>query len=295
MSSSLSDTAGELLLADGRRLAFAEFGDRDGRPCMYFHFTPGSRLDPAAVFHGKAQLLDGVRLVAIDRPGFGRSDRQPGRSFVDWPNDVTAVADRLDIDKLAVLGVSGGGGYALACAARIPERLDCVAIVSGLGPVYRTEARQGMAAANRILYGLSLRAPFLARGLASIIFRVVARTLARPPRTPAKGAAATGIWNDPTARPALLATLREAVIRPGTRGLVDELALYARPWGFALEDITIDVHLWHGTRDTNVPLALAQHVADAIPRSTLTLIDGDHLAPIDHIDEAINMIRVATQ
>ena len=112
----LTPRDGGIVTADGRRLAFAEYGDPIGRPCLYFHFTPGSRLDPLVVFHDNAELLDGIRLVAIDRPGFGRSDRQPGRTFLDWPADVTAVTDQLGIDTFSVLGISGGGGYALACA-----------------------------------------------------------------------------------------------------------------------------------------------------------------------------------
>jgi pimeloyl-ACP methyl ester carboxylesterase len=108
-TSLLTPTDGGIVTADGRRLAFAEYGDPAGRPCLYFHFTPGSRLDPLVVFHDKAELLDGIRLVAIDRPGFGRSDRQPGRTFLDWPADVTAVTDQLGINTFSVLEVSARG------------------------------------------------------------------------------------------------------------------------------------------------------------------------------------------
>jgi len=106
-----------LALADGRRLGYAEFGDPSGAPCLYFHFSPGSRLEPAAVFSGVRQAwLRGVRLVSADRPGFGLSDRQPARTLLDWPGDIAALADHLGIDRFAVLGASGGGAYALACA-----------------------------------------------------------------------------------------------------------------------------------------------------------------------------------
>jgi pimeloyl-ACP methyl ester carboxylesterase len=243
------------------------------------------------VFHDKADLLDGIRLVAIDRPGFGRSDRQPRRTFLDWPTDVTAVTDQLGIDTFSVLGISGGGGYALACAYAIPERLERVAVVSGMGPVYRPEARHGMTVSNRILYGLSPRLPFLARGLTWVIFRGLLFALRRPPRSTPNTEPAANLWSDPAIRPAIVEDLREAVVRPGTRGLVQELALYATPWDFALEDIVVDVAMWHGTRDVNVPSALASYVADAIPHGQLRLIDGDHLAPIEQIDQAMSMIR----
>jgi pimeloyl-ACP methyl ester carboxylesterase len=290
-ASLLTPRDGEIVTAGGRRLAFAEYGDSAGRPCLYFHFTPGSRLDPVVVFHAKPELLDGIRLVAIDRPGFGRSDRQLGRTFLDWPADVTAVTDQLGIDTFSVLGISGGGGYALACAYAIPERLERVAVVSGMGPVYKPEARQGMTLTNRILYSLSPRVPWLVRGMTSVIFRGLLFALRRRPRPRSKTPAGTNVWSDPAVRSALLEGLREAVIRPGTRGLVQELAIYARPWGFALEDIVVDVAIWHGTRDLNVPTALASYVADAIPHAQMWLIDGDHLTPIERIDDAMNTIR----
>jgi pimeloyl-ACP methyl ester carboxylesterase len=287
-TSLLTPRQGAIVTA-GRRLAFAEYGDPAGRPCLYFHFTPGSRLDPVVVFHHQAELLDGIRLVAIDRPGFGRSERQPGRTFLDWPADVTTVTDHLAIDTFSVLGISGGAGYALACAYAIPERLERVAVVSGMGPLDRPGARHGMTLTNRALYALSHRLPFLAHGLTSALFRGLLVALRRP-----SGKATTdagNVWSDPAVRPAIVDDLREAVIRPGTRGLVQELALYARPWNFALEDIVVDIALWHGTRDANVPTALARHVADAIPHGQLHLIDGDHLTPIVHIDHAMNTIR----
>jgi pimeloyl-ACP methyl ester carboxylesterase len=103
--------------------------------------------------HREPELLDGIRLVAIDRPGYGGSDRQPRRSFLGWAPDVATVADQLGIDRFVVLGVSGGGGYAPACAHRIPSASR--ALVSGMIEAYRPEARHGMPRINRILYALS--------------------------------------------------------------------------------------------------------------------------------------------
>jgi pimeloyl-ACP methyl ester carboxylesterase len=244
------------------------------------------------VFHGREGLLDGVRLVAIDRPGFGRSDLQPGRGFLDWPDDVVAVADHLGISRFAVLGLSGGGGYVLACAFKVPERLTAALILSGMGPLSRPGAGEGMAAMNRLMYGLSGRAPWVVRALSWTVFRAMARTLRRP----AKEGELPGqldLFGDPAARPALLTDINEAVLRPGTRGLVEELALYSRPWGFALEDIDLDVHLWHGENDRNVPAALARYVAQALPRSHATFVNGGHTAPFDRLHEAIAIVQTS--
>jgi pimeloyl-ACP methyl ester carboxylesterase len=283
-------TEGEIVRPLGRRLAYAEFGDPKGWPCFYFHFTPGSRIEPAAVFSGREELLEGVRLLAIDRPGFGRSDLQRGRSFLDWPDDVVAVADHLGIGRFAVLGLSGGGGYVLACAFKVPERLSAALILSGMGPLSQPDARKGMAAPNRIMYGLSRRAPWVVRALSWAMFRSMARRLRRPAKE-GEPPGPLDLFGNPAARPALLADIDEAVLQPGTRGLVEELALYSRPWPFALEDINVDVHLWHGENDRNVPAALARYVADALPRSRATFMKGGHTAPFDRLEEAIGVVR----
>ena len=114
-------------MPDGRRLAYTEWGLPDGKPVLCFHGTPGSRLwcpDEEATSAAR------VRLIMPDRPGIGRSDPLEGRTLADWPKDVEALADALQISSFAVVGVSAGGPYAAACAALIPGRLSGVALVS---------------------------------------------------------------------------------------------------------------------------------------------------------------------
>ena len=113
--------AGELRLSDGRALGYAQYGDPEGRPLFFSHGTPGSRT-LAQLFDAGARR-DGVRLIAPERPGFGRSDFLPDRTFADWPDDVSELADALGFDRFAVAGSSGGGPYAAACAWKLPERL----------------------------------------------------------------------------------------------------------------------------------------------------------------------------
>ena len=144
--------------------------------------------------------------------------------------------------------------HLLALAPGVPT---AALILSGMGPVSRPEARQGMAAVNRLMYGLSGRASWVVRALSWAMFRTMARSLRRPAKE-GEPPGPLDLFGDPAARPALLTDIDEAVLRPGTRGLVEELALYSRPWGFSLEDIDLDVHLWHGEDDHNVPAALAR-------------------------------------
>jgi len=117
-------TDSDLALADGRKLTCAEYGDRNGVPLFVFHGLPGSRLSWGLL--PDPPFPPGVRVIAPDRPGYGGSDPHPGRSLLSWADDVAAVADTLELGRFGVLGISGGGPGALACASRMPERLIAV-------------------------------------------------------------------------------------------------------------------------------------------------------------------------
>jgi pimeloyl-ACP methyl ester carboxylesterase len=108
-------------LRDGRRLGYAEWGDPDGRPLFYFHGWPGARVEGR--LGDEAARAQGVRMIALDRPGMGLSDYQPRRTLVDWPDDVIQLAAAMGLDRFAVLGISGGGPYAAACAWKLSDRL----------------------------------------------------------------------------------------------------------------------------------------------------------------------------
>ena len=119
----------QIKLPAGRALGYAEYGAPEGIPVFYFHGFPSSRLDWQLV-NDDAVLLDlNVRVIAPDRPGYGLSDYKSGRKMVDWPADVLELANALQIDRFAVLGISGGGPYAASCAAGIDDRLIKTGIV----------------------------------------------------------------------------------------------------------------------------------------------------------------------
>jgi pimeloyl-ACP methyl ester carboxylesterase len=119
-------------LPDGRYLGFAEYGAPAGKTLLYFHGHPGARYE--ARFLADSACRANMRLIGIDRPGMGLSTYQSGRQLVDWPGDVAALADRLGLERFAVVGFSGGGPYALACAHSIPERLISCGVISGTCP-----------------------------------------------------------------------------------------------------------------------------------------------------------------
>src|SRR5258708_34742023 len=145
-----------LQLHDGRTLGYAEYGHVEGNPLFYFHGHPGARVEAGLLAKSAAQA--GLRLIGVDRPGMGLSSFQAGRHLLDSPEDVAALAQHLAIDRFAVVGVSGGGPYALACAYKIPDRLTACGIVAGMGPPeYGTV---GMMTRNRLLFFLARRLPW---------------------------------------------------------------------------------------------------------------------------------------
>jgi pimeloyl-ACP methyl ester carboxylesterase len=289
LSVRLAHGAKTFRLEDGRLLGYAIYGDPEGRPVFYFHGFPGSRLE--------AQLADpvaarmGIRLIALDRPGFGLSDFKPRRTISEWPDDVVKIADALGIKRFATLGVSGGGPYAAACALRIPERLTAVAIVCGLGPLDTPSGTDRMIRDNHLIFFLGRRLPWLAR----ISLRRTAFQLQRNPGEMLRRLLVA--LPDPDkvvlARPEVKSTLKDNVVeafRGGSRGAACELLLFTRPWGFLLEDIATRVNLWHGEQDVSVPSTMGQYQARTIPNCRAIFYPGEgHFSlAINHMEEILS-------
>jgi pimeloyl-ACP methyl ester carboxylesterase len=261
-----------LTLADGRSLCLAEFGDPAGPPLFYFHGFPGSRLEVA--------VLDGLplRVLALDRPGYGGSTPLAGRRLLDGPRDVAAAADQLGIEHFAVLGVSGGGPFAAACAYALPQRVHAGVL---LCPVPPASALDGLPPGALGDLGLLMhlgRHPSAARPLLA-----TARWLARQPRllTPELIRRYGPLRLPPRdiealAEPAgsrILASLREG-IRPGIEGLLADAQIYAQPWGFSLDQVATGLDLWHGTADTIVPCATSESYG-VMPRGRRHVLEGE--------------------
>lgn len=252
-------------LPDGRQLGFAEYGDLNGEPVFYFHGWPSSRLEPRSGQSLCARL--GVRMIAPDRPGYGLSDFKARRTIPDWVSDVRALADYLAIKRFVVLGVSGGGPYAAACAAKMPERLVAALMVCSIAPADAPDATKGMVALHRCLLSFARTTPRLAQCVAGMCMKFFWREGAQvipeqvETRLPPADQRALGSAD---LRQTLIASSKEA-LRQGVRGAATDGLLYARPWGFKLQDIKMPVHLWQGEKDVIVPPAMGRYLAKAIP------------------------------
>jgi pimeloyl-ACP methyl ester carboxylesterase len=285
-----------ITLRDGRRLGFAEYGDPQGRPLLYFHGFPASRLEAALTDAAAARL--GLRVITIDRPGIGLSDFLAGRTIADWPQDVVELADALRLQRFAVLGVSGGGPYALACAAEIPSRLSAVGIVGGLGPVAAAESTVGMAALNRFFLCLFRHASWLGRPL----FALVAKGIRRWPErffaffTATVPVADRKALDRPDIRRLFHASMREG-FRQGARGAARELLLYSRPWNFAPAQIPAEVHLWHGELDVTVPAAMGRRLAATLPHCRARFLpeEGHFSLPLIHMEKILSTLAESDQ
>jgi len=265
-------------------------GDPGGSPVLYFHGYPGSRLE-GRVAAGAARR-HGLRLLAPDRPGFGHSTFLPGRTIGAWAADVAELADQLELERFAVVGVSGGGPYALACAARIPERISRVDLIGALGPLARKELTHDMVALNRWALALAARSPLLARLAVHLVAtwirhrpgRQLAHMMATAPPADRR------VLADPGYRTLVAESTAEA-LRQGGRGAAWELTLLARPWDFRLQEVTTPVRIWHGLADTIVPPAMAQHLAAVLPSSECRYLPDEAHLVIRHLDAILADLR----
>ena len=278
-----------LQLEDGRLLGYAVYGDPEGRPIFYFHGFPGSRLEARLADHVAARL--GVRLIALERPGFGLSDFKPGRTIIEWPDDVVKIADALGINRFAAIGVSGGGPYAAACALRIPERLTTVAIVCGLGPLDSPNSTDRMNRDNHLIFVLGRRLPWLAR---ISLWRAAYQVRRNPEAMLGRMIVALPQPDKAVlARPEVKITMKDNFVeafRSGSRGATCELLLHTRPWGFLLKDIATRVDLWHGEQDASVPATMGKYLARTIPNCRAIFYPGEgHFSlVINHMEEILS-------
>lgn len=279
-----------ITLTEGRSLGYAEYGDLQGRPVFLFHGQPGNRLFR---YPGDARTAEiGIRLITVDRPGYGLSDYQPGRRLLDWPQDVAELADSLGFDRFAVLGFSAGGPYALACAYQIPGRLTKVGLADSAPPMDLPEINVIAPVPLRINYLLARYTPLILR----LIFAAYWRTSQRNPDAFIQMAikqacpADREILNRPDIYAMLVEVWKEN-IRVDSQGYVKDAGILMSPWGFRLRDIAAEVLLWQGEADTNTPVAWARFLAREIPNCSASYLPNEgHFALFAHWEEILRTL-----
>jgi pimeloyl-ACP methyl ester carboxylesterase len=281
----------QLQLSDTRRLGFNERGPSDGKPLFYFHGSPSSRLEADLFLTDELLHSSNTRLIAVDRPGMALSDFQPDRRQLDWPRDVVALANHLEIERFAVLGYSLGGPYAVACAYAIPERVTKAGIVSGAALFTIPELVVNINEGTRRFLTLPREKPWLSHLFLGFMLGILPRiapgpfiksavaVLPKPDRAL--------VTTSPEVQKGFVRMVREAM-RQGTKGAHHDSLLSVTEPGLRLGDIRVPVLLWHGEMDQNIPVAMARYLAAAIPNCQATFYpDEGHLSLFKKYAETI--------
>lgn len=276
---------GEVRVADGRVVRYAEFGDPDGVPVVNCHGAPSSRLERYST-DGSVYARAGVRLIGIDRPGSGGTGDRRGRRVVDWPADAAAVLDAVGVQEAGVLALSAGVPFAFALARALPDRVRRVAVVGANPP---PDVPWRWPAAPPALRAAVHRAGPVTTGLWLPLLGAVA---VDPPLMwrylrVRLSAADRAVLARPEVRDVLVETFGEGV-RQGWRPPAYDRALMLRPWGFPVAEVRQPVRLWHGTADWQAPLAGAQLLAALMPTAELRVVRGaGHFLGFDSAPEIL--------
>ena len=277
-----------LELDNGRIISYRQFGRKHGWPVFYFHGTPSSGTE-AQLIENDILENNGIRIIAIDRPGIGYSGFQKQRNFSHWAKDVERVANKLAIDKFSVLGFSGGAGYVAASASLLPERLLSAVVVAGAWKMNVKEANEHVFENIRLFWKVAAMAPF--------IIPLILKSM----RTDKEALTEEEIeaWKNRTTdidfnflkennRIALLKKSVNHALRHA-KGVTWDVLMYVREWDVDITKINFPVKLFHGLNDRNVPVALVEKNAAIIPHSTLKLFEGEgHYSILgNHLGEVI--------
>jgi pimeloyl-ACP methyl ester carboxylesterase len=267
---------GTVAVRGNRRLGFAEFGSPHGTAIIWMHGTPGARRQIPLEARAFAER-EGLRIIGVDRPGIGSSTPYVYPSVYDWTRDLALMADVLGIDTMRVIGLSGGGPYALAAGAALPERVAGVAVIGGVAPVVGPDAIPGgvvgvaaslapLVSVARVPVGIGLTAAIrLVKPLAGRALDLYAvlqpegdkRLLGRPEFK--------AMFLDD-----LLNGSRKQVTAP-----LSDLLLFSRDWGFRLHEVTVPVLWFHGDADHIIPFGHGAHMVDLLPDASLTTMAGE--------------------
>jgi pimeloyl-ACP methyl ester carboxylesterase len=289
-----STTANNLIaLRSGRKLEVQEYGDRAGHPVFFFHGLIGSHYQ--ASYIAEQAEREGLRIIAPNRPGVGRSEFVLRKSGLDAVDDIEDVAAAFELDDFSVIGISGGTPYALAATCRLGRRVRTVTIISGMGPIRLPGALHGMDRRRRLFLGAGSRYP----QLAVRAFQAAANRFRADPDRFLQRLVTT--WSVPDQQlfrrrevlDLFLKDLHQVFTEGnGPEGLAQELTIY-RNYGFSLGAMPPSqrITLWHGLSDNIVPPAMAWKMVHALPNAEATFVLGGHFMAIDAASQIIARLK----
>ena len=270
-------------------VAYDEYGDPTGEPVLFCHGWPSSRT-MARLTDAAARDL-GIRIISPDRPGICGSEFCEGRQLLDWPELARRLGEHLGISAWRVLGISGGGPYALATAWAMPEQTSAVAVVSGAPPIAELPDHSQLFTLYRWMLALNARSPELLRKLfyvARPFARMRPPIRLRPLLLKLLQPCDADVLRDTEAFEACFESARQAW-RGSAQGVMTDAEIYARPWGFNLEEVHVPVRLWHGKKDRTFSFRLAEQLSTRLPDCRLRLIEnaGHYSLPIRNMHDIL--------
>lgn len=283
---------GNVAVGDDRQIGFAEFGDPLGRAVFWLHGTPGARRQIPVEARVYAER-NHIRLIGVDRPGIGSSTPFQYENVLAFADDLRTIADVLGIDKMAIIGLSGGGPYTLGCAAAMPDRVVVAGVLGGVAPTVGPEAIGGglMGFGSTIapfmpFIGLPLR--LAAVGLVRLVKPLGERAVDMYGRMSPEGDRRL------LARPEFKAMFLDDLLNGSRKQMAAPFAdvvVFAKDWGFRLDQVKVPVRWWHGDKDHIVPYAHGEHVVSLLPHAELFALPGEsHLAGLGYAEEILGSL-----
>jgi pimeloyl-ACP methyl ester carboxylesterase/DNA-binding CsgD family transcriptional regulator len=283
-----------LQLDDGRNLAYTEYGDLNGEPVFHCHSVLGSRQEQAF----NAQQISeqkAVRVIVMDRPGYGASDPDPKTSFINWAKDLVQLADYLNIEKFSLTGYAMGGLYALACAHEMPERLKRVAIIgTGMTPGSSKDFEKMIP-----LYKMNTRLAKYVPKVYNLLSSVLIKGVLSDPAgffeqfTEILEQADRDIVDSKAFKTEMFATLREG-FRQGGNASSRDVIQFMHDWSFELSKINIPIDIWHGSNDYHIPILLGKRFTEHIKNTTLFIKEGQgHYMFYTHWSEILDELLLS--
>ncbi|MEP6974819.1 MAG: alpha/beta hydrolase [Spartobacteria bacterium] len=275
----------KIRLRNGQTIALAEYGDPAGAPIFFCHGWPSSRT-MAELTESAARELK-LRIISPDRPGVRDSSLTPERKLLDWPPVLAELADSLGIGAFRILGISGGGPYALAAAWALPNRVRAIAVVSGAPPLTELPDGEGLLPLYRWLLFFYRRHRWLVRvsfHIARPVLSIKVPLRVRPLLLKLLQPCDANVLRDIAAFEACFESQRQAW-RASADGLMTDAEIYGQPWGFALEEVQVPVRLWHGKKDRSFHWQLARSLGERLPRVHEQMVEGEghYSLPIRHM------------
>jgi pimeloyl-ACP methyl ester carboxylesterase len=280
------------LLVDDRTVRVRTAGDPDGFPVVYFHGTPGSRLDLG--FADELVAAAGVRLISFDRPGYGGSSPVPF-GLLRVADDVLRIADQIGVEQFAPLGLSGGGPFALATGLVAGARVARIGVASGAGPFQEVPgALEGLSEIDAKAVALLPGSPTEAAVIFASYFEPTLEAIRqgddaiRAHFEPVLSAHDKELFADPLLGGSLITSVREG-LRHGAEGAAWDNAAWVGAWEIEPAAIRTPVLLWYGDEDLMATPAHAHWLDDHLPDARLVMRPGEgHFGILEHLPEMLS-------